>query len=102
MGNASNGSLTTVHVTNNANPYPGIVTVNGASGMGVQLEIDANNALQFATVNVNGTSSSGTTLLFGSGAPTPALGRLSGNGNFSLPSIALTVGGNNASTTYSA
>ncbi len=89
-----------IHITNNTNTYSGTVTVNGTSGAGLQLSVDADNALASATVNVNGTASNGSTLLFTTAAPT--FGGLSGNGNFAVGmGVNLTVGGNNLQSSYS-
>ena len=95
---AGGGTTSVIHITNNTNTYSGTVTVNGTSGAGLQLSVDANNALADATVNVNGTGN-GSTLLFTTTAPN--FGALSGTGNFAVGTgVVLTVGGNNAPGTY--
>lgn len=100
VSNLAGGTASVVHVTNNTNTYSGAVTVNGALNSGIQLSIDGNNVLRSATVNLNGSSPTGSTLLFASGVTTPALGALAGTGNVGIGGLALTVGGNNASSTY--
>ena len=108
-----------VFLTNNANTYAGTLSVNANSGGGVYVALDAANALASATLNLTG--SPGGAKQFGNsqlvfttnlgGAAT--LGALTGSGDVALseydPSahtvaatpVALTVGGNNATTTYS-
>ena len=113
-----------VHFANN-NPYSGTVTVvpmGGSQNGGSYLGISATGALQFASVVLNGnnTSSSiennsfGTSpIVFKSGLGSVTLGSLSGSANvvlrgydetnhvYGTDTVALTVGGNNASTTFS-
>jgi autotransporter-associated beta strand protein len=98
----SSNSVT--HITNNSNTYSGVITLDATAVMGEQIEVDAADALQYATVNLVGTEGSASGLLWNSSAP--VLGAIEGNGNFQLETnssggVALTVGGNNASTTYS-
>ncbi len=120
-GNNYNTSM--VYFTNAANTYSGTVTVTpmttGVNG-GSFLGLNASTALQFATVNLGGNNAGTTSNIFGTsplvfnlGLGSATLGALSGSGNVILTdynetthvqgggSIALTVGGNNASTTYS-
>ena len=117
VGNAFNASI--VMFTNPANSYSGIITVTGGStGLNSYLGVNATTALQYATVNVVG-NNSGTnqrwgsrTLLFPTGQGSATLGALQGSGNVALngyneaaataatDAIALTVGGNGASSTY--
>ncbi len=126
--NADGTQASTTYITNNANTYNGILSALGTSGSNFQLVIAGSTALQYATVNVVGTSpnsngaqNGGGTLIFATTSTTAlsggygigtalgsgTLGGLEGNGSFSLSdangngSTALTVGGNNISTTYS-
>ena len=117
------------HFTNAANTYTGTITSGGSTGNAVGntsgglISVDATNALQFASVVNN----SGSTTLFPGGDATNSgtfqnlagvqfgpsvtaatFGSLAGTGNFALvntnatpAAVALTAGGNNASTTYS-
>jgi autotransporter-associated beta strand protein len=115
-GNAGEGS--SVWVNNSNNTYSGTITINansGKSGGGFAMVVGTNLALQTATVNVQGTPLGGDggtpKLLYGvcfaSGVAAPVFGGLSGNGNFVLTNlsgnspVALTVGGNSGSTTFS-
>jgi autotransporter-associated beta strand protein len=111
-GNSGEGS--TIWINNNGNTYNGVVTVNANSGSSgcFALGVGANNALRFATVILSGTPSggdpnfTGSGIVFGAGMDAPVFGGLSGNGNFALADVsstpvALTVGGNNGSTTFS-
>jgi autotransporter-associated beta strand protein len=104
---------------NDNNTYSGTLTATGnyASGGAGAIVVGGNNALQFAKVvnNVVGGGTNGNGIIFNVTAP--AFGSLAGSGNFILTSntnvfnaatpnasgtaVALTVGGNNASTTYS-
>ena len=87
---AGNNATTTI-VLGNANTFSGGVTLNSGT-----LELNNSLAVQNSTVNdlVNNA------LIFG--APTAyTLGGLAGTGNIGLGSIALSVGNNNANTTYS-
>jgi fibronectin-binding autotransporter adhesin len=89
-----------IHISNSANSYSGTVTVDGNTG--VQVSIDDNNALAAATLNLNGTPTSGSTVVFGPGVTTPTLGALLGNGNIDVFfGTTVAVGNNNASTVYS-
>jgi fibronectin-binding autotransporter adhesin len=72
--------------------FSGPATVNGGT-----LNIANPVALQNSTVTVN----AGGVLTFSSSITASALGALSGSGNVALYNSLLTVGGNNASTTYS-
>ena len=86
---------TGVHFSNPSNTYSGTLTVSGNS-----VTVDNANALSNATVNVTGGGSSGA-LQWGSGVTTIVLGGLSGAYGITNGGNALTVGNNNASTTYS-
>ncbi len=117
-GNAFNASI--VMFTNAANLYSGVITVTGGgTGLNSYLGVNASTALRYATVNVVGNNSGSNVrwgtraLLFqaGLGSDSFSLGALTGNGNVALTeineatlaagnSVALTVGGNNATTTY--
>ena len=124
--NAGNGQASQIYITNNADNYSGVLTVSGSSGSGLQLVVSSSSALQNATVNVNGTAGNANQALngggsiifagtngaaaygglgFGTSLPSATFGALEGNGNFSLSTTngatRLTVGGNNATTTYS-
>ena len=46
------GGAAAIHITNSANSYSGTVAISGA-GLGITLDVDNINALQFATVNLN-------------------------------------------------
>jgi autotransporter-associated beta strand protein len=110
-----------VYFTNAGNTYSGTVTVTPMSGTagGSYLGLNASNALQYSTVNLSGNNTS-SSLIFGTsplvldtGIGTATLGALEGGGNVVLTgynesthaygsdTVALTVGGNNSSTTYS-
>lgn len=79
------GATATVHLTNNANTYSGTVGVSGA-GTGAILAIDAPNALQYATVNLNpGTAG---TLLLGTAGMTYSLPGLTGSAGTIKPNTA--------------
>jgi autotransporter-associated beta strand protein len=82
-----------------SNPYSGTITLDGSSVgyLGGILEIGNDTALPNATIVNNNTAAPG--LLFT--AANPQIGALSGSGNITLPSGALTAGGDGASTTYS-
>jgi autotransporter-associated beta strand protein len=117
-GHAYDGS--TVHFTStgtaSANSYNGIITVNPTSGSlgGSYLQLDATNALANATINLSGNNSGSSLahgtplLLFKAGLGATTIGGLSGSGSIPLAdlsstpvAVALTVGNNNANTTYS-
>jgi len=119
-GSASSGAR--IWIDNPNNTYSGTITVNASAALagfsapagGFSLGIGSNNALQFATVNLQGTQTSGATdptevygLQFLGGVTAPVLGALQGSGTINLDTfatvtpVALTVGGNNASTTFS-
>jgi autotransporter-associated beta strand protein len=118
-GNPYNNSV--VYFMNNANTYSGTVTVVPYnSGHGSFLALNGNVALQYATVNLSGNNNGssgqrfvGTPLVFNTGLGSATLGGLEGSGNVILngfnetsyaqqaDAIALTVGGNNGSTTQS-
>jgi autotransporter-associated beta strand protein len=118
-GNAYNSSF--VGFGNNANTYSGTITVvpyTTGAGAGSYLAINTNLAMQYATVNLSGANTSGqrfvgTPLIFQTGLGSATLGGLEGSANVILngfneftyakqaDAIALTVGNNNASTTYS-
>ena len=117
------------HFTNAANTYTGIITSGASTGnvvgktSGGLISVDTSNALQFASVVNNSGSTtvfpggdatnSGTFqnlagVQFGPSVTAAAFGSLAGTGNFALvntnatpAAVALTAGGNNASTTYS-
>ena len=108
-----------VFLTNNSNTYSGTLSVNPNSGGGVYIGLDAPSALANATVNLTG--GPGGAKQFGDSqlvfttnlGGTATLGALSGSGNvvlaqydasahaLSTTALALSVGNNNASTTYS-
>ena len=109
-----------VHFTDGANTYSGVLTisapgtgpVNGVSTTlnGGAISIDANNALQDATLNVlastriDGTqNAAGTTatVFFGTGVSAVTLAALEGSGNIALPTSGSLTVGNGTSTTYS-
>jgi autotransporter-associated beta strand protein len=103
-----------IWIDNSNNSYGGTINVNANTALGgFALGLGANTALQYATVNLQGTRMAGSTdatLLYGleflSGQDAPVLGALQGNGNIALADLAgasanLTVGGNNANTTFS-
>jgi autotransporter-associated beta strand protein len=118
-GNAYNTSF--VSFSNNANPYSGTITINEnttTSEGGVYLGVNGGTALQNATIAT--TAIPGGNLKFGAspvvfktGLGSASLGAISGSGPLVLTgydqvnhasgadAIALTVGGNSASTTYS-
>ena len=111
-GSAGEGS--SIWINNANNSYSGTITVSASTGTGgFAMVAGANSALQYANVNLLGTRTSGATdaqLLYGvqfaSGVDAPLFGSLAGNGNINLAdesstNVALTVGGNNASTTFS-
>lgn len=113
-----------VYLTNSgAGTYSGTITVNPFGQNGSYLFLIGNNVLANATINLAGNNAGGrfgtSTLIFGSGTSANpassayAIGGLSGSGNFALANtlvaansfstgnaIALTVGGNGSSTTY--
>ena len=94
------GGRSTVIITNNTNTYSGTLTLNAALLSGELLTIGVNNALQNATVNVNGTSGAFSGLSFSTTAP--VFGALRGNGNFAITTgVTLSVGNNNSPTSYS-
>ena len=111
-GYASQGAR--IWIDNPANTYSGTITVNASTALGgFALALGANNALEYATVNLQGVrpaASTDATVLYGveflAGQDAPALGGLAGNGNIALADLAgaavvLTIGGNNASTAFS-
>ena len=109
-----------VDVTNSANTYNGTITINSNTGdpatanvsNGLAVVVGASTALQFATVDLEG---NGTAVVpfglqfnagFGISLGSVTLGALQGTGQISLQDLSanpvtLTVGNNNASTTYS-
>ncbi|HEU5395567.1 MAG TPA: autotransporter-associated beta strand repeat-containing protein, partial [Verrucomicrobiae bacterium] len=120
-GNAAghNYNVGMVLFTNNANTYSGTVTVYPYSaGGGNYLCVNGSTVLQNATINLVGNNTGGTRLYgyspltFLTGLGSVSLGALSGSADVVLTgedeghatsgndAIALTVGGNNASTTY--
>lgn len=120
-GNATGNSYNVgiVMFTNNANTYSGTVTVYPYSaGGGNYLCVNGSTVLQNATINLIGNNTGGTRhygyspLTFLTGLGSVTLGALSGSADVVLTGedeghatsgndpIALTVGGNNASTTY--
>ncbi len=86
-----------VLVDSAANPYNGIITINGPSTgyLGGILQIGNVTALANATIVNNNTSG----LLFT--VTSPQIGALGGSGSFTLPSGSLNIGANGASTNYS-
>lgn len=117
-GNAYNSSI--VEFTNSANTYSGTITIvpyTTGAGAGSYLAINTPNTLQYATVslsnNTGGQRFGGTPLIFRTGIGSATLGAISGSGNIILNGfnentyalqtdpIALTVGNNNSSATYS-
>jgi autotransporter-associated beta strand protein len=114
-----NNQAAQVGFLNDNNTYSGTVTATGnyASGGAGAIIVGGNNALQFANVvnNVTGGGTNGNGIIFNVNAP--VFGSLGGSGRFILTSntnvfngsapnasgtaVALTAGGNNASTTYS-
>jgi len=119
-GNAGQGART--WIDNAANTYSGPVTVYASAALtgfsapagGNALGLGSNTALQDATVDLEGTRTSGGTdatelygIQFASGVTAPVLGALLGNGNINLntfgsgtPAAILTAGGDNATTTF--
>ncbi len=108
-GSTAGGAGGIVHVSGSAG-YTGTVTVNPAgvtalagtraTGLGGELEVDSAAALADASVVMNSTRG----MVFS--AANPVFGSLSGSGNIALGLTTgaigtLTVGGNNATTTYS-
>jgi fibronectin-binding autotransporter adhesin len=113
-GNTTEGS--SIWINNGSNTYNGTIRVNANTGSGGFAMVDgANNALEFATVNLSGIRTAGSTdaaLLYGvqfkAGVTAPAFGALQGSGNINLQDLAgtpaavgLNVGSNNATTTFS-
>ncbi len=116
-GNYWNSSI--VHFNNAANTYSGRVTVVPMAGSngGSYLGLNASTALQYATVDLVGNNTGSTfgtsPLVFKSGIGSATLGALSGSGNVVLTGydqinhgygsdpVALAVGSNDGSTTYS-
>ncbi len=118
-GNVYNTSF--VVFSNNGNSYSGTITVVPMSGTagGSYLGLNGSNALALATVNLAGNNTSSalqfgnSPLVFNTGLGSATLGALNGSGSLVLTgydeinhapgadSIALTVGGNNATTTFS-
>jgi rhamnogalacturonan endolyase len=111
-----------IWIDNPGNTYGGAITVYAGTALtgypaaagGFSLGVGNNSALRFATVNLQGTQTSGGTdatevygLQFLGGVTTPVLGALEGNGIINLDTfgtvtpVALTVGGNNAGATFS-
>lgn len=83
-------------VLKNSNSISGVTSIGAGS-----IRLANNAALQNSTVIVNAVGG----LTFSSGVNTPVLGGLSGTGNFTLAddsgaAVVLTVGGNNAGTTF--
>jgi autotransporter-associated beta strand protein len=120
-GTTSQGART--WIDHAANTYSGTVTVYASAALsgfsaplgGNSLGLGSNTALQDATVDIEGTRTSGSTdatelygLQFGNGVTAPVLGALMGTGKINLvtfdtgsPPANLTVGGDNATTTFS-
>lgn len=121
-GNAAGNSYNVgiVMFLNNANTYSGTVTVYPySSGGGNYLCVNGPTVLQYATINLV-SNNTGSTKLYGTSpltfltglgsvtlgalagnADVVLTGRNEGNGSSGNDAIALSVGGNNASTTYS-
>jgi autotransporter-associated beta strand protein len=109
------GEGASVWINNAANTYSGTVTVNANVGTGGFAMVDgANNALQFANINLLGNAGGSDTsvkkggIQFPSGVTAPVLGSLAGTGNFTLTdlsgtpaAVTLGVGANNSSTSFS-
>lgn len=89
--NQANNNTTGVRFSNPASTYSGTITVNGSNA-----KLDHNRALTNATLNLlvaNG-------LTFNTGITAPVIGGLSGFGNLAIGGVNLSVGNNNAATTY--
>ena len=92
IGNNGVGSGGVVEITN-INTFSGTVDVSGNLGGAVTLQLTNSTAFANATVNADG----GT---FTYGPANMIFGALTGNGNFTVPTGALIVGGIGANTTY--
>jgi autotransporter-associated beta strand protein len=103
-----------VWINNASNTYSGTITVQANTGTGgIAMVVGANNAVQFANINLIGTHNGTDTALnygvqFASGVTAPVLGSLTGSGNINLAdlagtpaNVALTAGSNNSTTTFS-
>jgi fibronectin-binding autotransporter adhesin len=88
-----------VRVSSAGNSYSGVITINGPSAgfHGGRLQIEANSALEHATIMTNHATASG--VVFSTSHP--VVGALGGSGNLALPSGMLIVGGNGSNSTYS-
>jgi autotransporter-associated beta strand protein len=122
ISSGSNYHTSFVAFSNNSNSYSGTITINEnttASEGGVYLGVNGSTALQNATLVTSpilgGNLRFGSSpIVFKTGLGTATLGTISGSGPLVLTgydqvnhaygtdAIALTVGGNNATTTYSA
>ena len=97
------------HFSNASNTWSGTLTINAPAGSnGGAVSVDNNTALAAATVTDNNTGivAAYPALIFATGVTAPTFGALAGSGNIALAdgagaAVALTVGGNNAGTTYS-
>ena len=97
-----------IHFSNASNSWSGTLTINApSSSNGGAVSVDDNLALDAATVidNNTGIISGYPAMIFSAGVTTPVFGALGGNGNIMLAdgagsAVALTVGGNNANSTY--
>ena len=97
------------HFSNASNTWSGTLTINApSSSNGGAVSVDNNTALSTATVNDNNTGiiSGYPAMVFSAGIDAPVFGALAGSGNIVLAdgagsAVALTVGGNNANSTYS-
>ena len=97
------------HFSNAGNTWSGTLTINAPAGSnGGAVSVDHNLALAAATVTDNNTGivPAYPALIFATGVMAPNFGALAGSGNITLAdgagsAVALTVNGNNASTTYS-
>jgi autotransporter-associated beta strand protein len=119
-GNSYNTSF--VAFSNNSNSYSGTITINEnttASEGGSYLGVNGSTALQNATIATSAIPGSNlkfgsSPIIFKTGLGSATLGAISGSGplvltgydevnhSYGADAIALTVGGNNATTTYSA
>lgn len=112
-GAANQGSA--IWINNASNTYSGTITVQANTGLGGLAMVDgANNALQFANIDLTGVAG-GTDaqvkkggVQFASGVTAPVFASLAGSGNITLTdlagtpaAVALTVGSSGSNTTFS-
>ncbi|HEX8323555.1 MAG TPA: autotransporter-associated beta strand repeat-containing protein, partial [Tepidisphaeraceae bacterium] len=118
LTNLANGlgpGVVRINSTNNTG-YTGTITLNETTNRGVNFVIGSNTALVNATVAISGTFSGtgsnfnfgSSALIFASGVTAPTIGMVTGSGSVILETqdgtalpVALTVGGNNTSGTFS-